>query len=351
MKNETCKQEIIGGKVMKRYRLNLLLPLALAVLTLLTGSCVTVNIPPKEGQQPIMEKQPVINSFSVSPASITAGGSATLSWEVTGADRVNIDPGIGNVALSGSTAVSPSMATSYILTATNSSGSITAVAQVSVDAASPPGPDASLPVIDSFTANPESILLGGSSKLSWAVSNVTSVTISPDIGTALPAGNKNISPSTTTTYTLKATNAAGWRSKSITVTVTPIKSFNPVIPTITPFVQFEDKTWVLEKYGTTGSLQNVIAGKEVNAKFDSSTGKVSGSAGCNSYTATYTRSYNTLTVSGLSSTMMLCTTPAGIMQQESDFKNALSSAESCRLVNNKLEINCTMDRLLIFHPK
>lgn len=263
---------------------------------------------------------------------------------------MNIDPGIGNVALSGSTAVSPSVATSYILTATNSSGSITAVAQVSVEATSPPGPDVSLPVIDSFTANPESILLGGSSKLSWAVSNVTSVTISPDIGTALPAGNKNTSPSTTTTYTLKATNAAGWRSKSITVTVTPIKSFNPVIPTI-PFVQFEDKTWVLEKYGTTGSLQNVIAGKEVNAKFDSSTGKVNGSAGCNSYTATYTRSYNTLTVSGLSSTMMLCITPASIMQQESDFKNALSNAESCGLVNNKLEINCTMDRLLIFHPK
>jgi len=78
---------------------------------------------------------------------------------------------------------------------------------------------------------------------------------------------------------------------------------------------------------------------------------VSGSAGCNSYSASYSRSGNTLTVSGLTSTMMLCSMPAGIMQQEGEFKDALGGAESCRIISSKLEINCTLDRLLVFHPK
>lgn len=340
---------------MKKYKLYLLLPLTLVVFTLIAGSCFTINVPQREGQQSTGEEQsipPVINAFSASPANVTAGGSATLSWQVTGANSVIISPGIGNVALSGSTAVSPSVGTAYMLTATNGSGSVTAVAQVSVEAASPPpsSPSTSLPVIDSFVANPDSILVGGSSALSWAVSNVISVTISPGIGAVAPTGNKPISPSTTTTYTLTATNTAGWRSKSITVTASTIKLFKPFVPLVA-LAQFEDKTWVLEKYGNANNLQNAISGKEVNVRFDSSSGKVSGSAGCNSYTAAYQRTFNNVAVSSLSSTMMLCTIPAGIMQQESTFKNALSGAESCKIVNNKLEINCTLDRLLIFHPK
>ena len=114
--------------------------------------------------------------------------------------------------------------------------------------------------------------------------------------------------------------------------------------------QFEDKTWVLEKYGATANPQSAIPGKEVTARFDSASDKVGGSAGCNSYTAAYQRSLNNITVSGMQSTMMFCTA-AGIMQQESAFKSALSGAESCKIVNNKLEINCTLDRILIFHPK
>ena len=339
---------------MKKYKLYLLLPLTLLVFTLIVGSCVTINVPQREGQQSTGEEQsipPVINAFSASPANLTAGGSATLSWQVTGAHSVIISPGIGNVALSGSTAVSPSVGTAYMLTATNGSGSVAAVAQVSVEAASPPPsiPTASLPVIDSFVASPDSILVGGSSTLSWAVSNVISVTISPGIGAVAPTGNKSVSPGTTTTYTLTATNNAGWRSKSITVTASTIKIFKPIVPLVA-LAQFEDKTWVLERYGTTNNLENAIPGKEVSARFDSATDKVGGSAGCNGYTAAYHRTFNDVAVSGLTSTMMLCM-PNTVMQQESAFKNALSGAESCKIVSNKLEIDCTLDRILIFHPK
>jgi hypothetical protein len=51
---------------------------------------------------------------------------------VADATSVNIQPGIGNVAAAGSTAVTPGSSTQYILTATNSSGSSQASTQVIV---------------------------------------------------------------------------------------------------------------------------------------------------------------------------------------------------------------------------
>ena len=61
---------------------------------------------------------PVVNSFDASPGSISSGESSTLNWNVSGVTTVSIDQGIGNVALCGTRVVSPSVTTSYILTAT-----------------------------------------------------------------------------------------------------------------------------------------------------------------------------------------------------------------------------------------
>lgn len=61
---------------------------------------------------------PVIESFTASPTTISAGGSSTLSWgAVTNADAVEIDQGIGGVATPGSRVVSPATTTTYTLTA------------------------------------------------------------------------------------------------------------------------------------------------------------------------------------------------------------------------------------------
>jgi len=75
---------------------------------------------------------PIINSFSASPSTITVGESSTLSWSVTDAASVTIDPGIGSVALTGTTAVNPTTTTTYTLTATNVAGSVTATTTVTV---------------------------------------------------------------------------------------------------------------------------------------------------------------------------------------------------------------------------
>ncbi len=88
---------------------------------------------------------PRIIQFSANPASITSGQSSTLTWVTDNATTVSITT-LGNVALSGSQAVSPTVTTAYTLTATNSSGSSTAVATVTVTGAGP--------TISSFTATP-----------------------------------------------------------------------------------------------------------------------------------------------------------------------------------------------------
>ena len=76
---------------------------------------------------------PIINSFSAVPSTITEGESTILSWSVTDATSVTIDPGIGSKPLIGSIVVSPTVTTTYTLTTTNSVGSVTATAVVIVN--------------------------------------------------------------------------------------------------------------------------------------------------------------------------------------------------------------------------
>ena len=114
---------------------------------------------------------------------------------------------------------------------------------------------------------------------------------------------------------------------------------------------FEDRTWVLEKYGKQNNLQNVIADKETTAKFDSTSGKVSGSAGCNSFSTGYQKNGDKLKISAVISTKMFCPMPNDIMQQENQYLGSLQGAESYTVANGKLEIYCSDTRLLILHAK
>jgi len=80
------------------------------------------------------------------------------------------------------------------------------------------------PVINSFTANPSYIQPGQGIVLTWTVTNATTVTLSPGIGSVPSSGSYNLSPGYTTTYTLSATNSDGSVSASTTVTVAPYVS-------------------------------------------------------------------------------------------------------------------------------
>jgi hypothetical protein len=80
-----------------------------------------------------------------------------------------------------------------------------------------PSPPGGLPVVNYFTADPPVISAGGSTTLSWSVSNATSVTIDPGVGPVGLVGTAPASPATSTNYTLTATNAAGLYSLTIAV--------------------------------------------------------------------------------------------------------------------------------------
>lgn len=78
-----------------------------------------------------------------------------------------------------------------------------------------------LPVINSFNATPSSITAGATSTLSWTTTNATRVSIDQGIGSVAVDGSQDVSPGTTTTYTLSAFNGEGAGTTSpVTVTVT-----------------------------------------------------------------------------------------------------------------------------------
>ncbi len=158
---------------------------------------------------------PTISSFSASPASIINGSTTTLSWTTAGATGVAITPGtFASTSASGSVVLSPTATTTYTLTATNTTGSVTATAVVTVT-------QPTLPTISSFTASPTSITLGGISTLSWTTSGATTLNIAPgNLASTSASGSVNVSPETTTTYVLTATNAAGSVTAFAKVTLT-----------------------------------------------------------------------------------------------------------------------------------
>lgn len=174
---------------------------------------------------------PTINTFSASPNTVTIGGGQTvrLSWNVTDASgtggSVSI-AGVGTFGLTGFVDIpQPQSTTTYTLTATVGCGASASV-QTTVTASACP-----LPTVDSFTATPASVTIGGSQtvRLSWSVSDTsaTGLTVSiSGIGTVAPSGSVDIAqPQSTTTYTLTATNGCGAQTTAqVTITASACPS-------------------------------------------------------------------------------------------------------------------------------
>ena len=93
------------------------------------------SMPPSFG---IAGPGPVIAFSASSTVFVNAGTSVTLSWNVLYASSVSIDNGIGSVASTGTTVVSPTTTTTYNLTAIGTG--ITQYASVTVDVYVPTAP-------------------------------------------------------------------------------------------------------------------------------------------------------------------------------------------------------------------
>jgi hypothetical protein len=193
-------------------------PSATMTYTLSASNGVNPDPAPRTAQVTVNPPAaPVINSFEASPGEILTGESSTLTWDVSGEGlSVEIDNAVGAVSPQGSTSVSPPDDTTYTLTASNGGGTRTATATIVVN--DPPTP----PVINSFTANPTEIVAGSSSTLEWEVvgSEPLAVSLDNGIGEVEAVSSLEVSPDTTTSYTLTASNTAGNVSNTVTLTVT-----------------------------------------------------------------------------------------------------------------------------------
>ena len=194
-------------------------------------------------------ERPACESFNTTRPQIMPGQTSTLSWQVSNAQRIRIEPGIGAVSALGSVAVKPSTATTYTLIAVNKEGESRKTCRVEIgkqptvrsqvserpvvltELIEPEPPVVSSkvseppvvsnkvieppvvsnqvggrPTCQSFNTTRPRIMPGQNSTLSWQVSNADRVRIEPGIGAVSALGSRVVNPSTTTTYTLIAAN-------------------------------------------------------------------------------------------------------------------------------------------------
>lgn len=166
-------------------------------------------------------RAPTILSFSASPDRILRGESATLAWDVDGGGDmdegelvVSIEPEVGIVgSRSGSVQVQPRTTTTYTLRVENAQGVETMTQTVRVGNG---------PRIDAFDAEPQTVAPDDSSQLSWSVDSggvTTQLTLQPDDVDVTGRSTYVVSPDTTTTYTLQASNVFGDAEASVRVVV------------------------------------------------------------------------------------------------------------------------------------
>jgi len=89
---------------------------------------------------------PRINKFTVSPNTVPQGQSVTLTWDISDATRISLQPEIGAIPNVGTRSVTPMVTTTYQVTASNDAGATRSEATVNVTAPLAGSPD--LTVVD-----------------------------------------------------------------------------------------------------------------------------------------------------------------------------------------------------------
>lgn len=113
--------------------------------------------------QPVEKKEPLpqINYFTMAPKRITGGQPSTLQWDVTGADYIAIDQGVGEVDPVGMAVIYPLENTEYRIVATNSAGIVNASASVNVMTAGGNMRIAESPSVNMFMGTPLTVGFSG----------------------------------------------------------------------------------------------------------------------------------------------------------------------------------------------
>jgi hypothetical protein len=151
-------------------------------------------------------------------AALTTGGTQRFTARVSGASDTAVTwTATGGDITRDGVYTAPGTAGTYTVRAT-SVADTRRYAESSLTVTVPPVP---LPMITHFAAVPETINAGQSATLHWEVAGAASLSIEPGVGPVSGGAGVTVSPATTTTYTLKATNEAGTVTATATVTVNP----------------------------------------------------------------------------------------------------------------------------------
>jgi heat shock protein HslJ len=94
------------------------------------------------------------------------------------------------------------------------------------------------------------------------------------------------------------------------------------------------------------AVVSVALGTTLSAAFTEG-GRMSGSAGCNRFTGTYSVQGAKISIGKLAATRRMCVEPAGIMEQEAQFLRALESAATCRFDGDLLELRAESGALAV----
>ena len=169
-----------------------------------------------------------INTFKITPTHLIAGQQAKLTWNVSGATRVFIDNhndlNQAEVSPAGHLTITPLKTTNYILLAYDER-MVNASAVVTIDVhGQPPAP------VVFIAANPNNILAGKKTILTWQTRFADTVSIDNGIGNVGSHGTIAVELRKTTTFILVATGLGGSKFADITIMVLPYQGAHVEIP-------------------------------------------------------------------------------------------------------------------------
>ena len=132
------------------------------------------------------------------------------------------------------------------------------------------------------------------------------------------------------------------------VVTEPVSTITLSTATIIPTSDIFRQLWRLSSYvDRKGNLAKVMPGSTITIEFDDF--QLNGSTGCNEYFADFRLEGERLFYNSISITEVFCTTPDGVMMQETEYLEALQKVVSYKVMDDRLQmINEEGQTLLIF---
>jgi ABC-type amino acid transport substrate-binding protein/heat shock protein HslJ len=293
-------------------------------------------------------KPPDIQRFKVQPQEITAGQCVNMDWVVAG-NVTNVTLQRNNTTLNADAPATGSFVDcppgsgqmAYNLSATGAGGSSNISKTVTVNEPAqptsppPPQPTATIPptavppsppVINNFTVQPGTVNVGQCANMNWDVGGdpqsvriLRNGQVAFDNLPALGSGQDCFSNSGQVTYVLEASGQGQTVNAQQNVTVNLEASYE--------LVSLADANL---------DQQPVLDGTTIT--MDINNNQLSGSAGCNNYNTTYALNGEELVIQPASATNQACESPEGIMEQESNYLQLLTTANRYNRSGNSLEL-------------